>query len=116
MDPSPSDGVYSMSVVADLAGVKARSVRLWERHGLLRPARTPGGTRVFSQDDVRRLRRIAELVDDGINPAGIARILCLEADSNALREENTALRDHNDARGPGQLPGHGSAQQGYRSG
>lgn len=96
-DPDSSDGVYSISVVSHLAGVNERSIRLWERRGLLRPARTPGGTRQFSQDDVRRLRRIAELVADGVNLTGIARVLGLEADSTVLRDENTALRSDNEA-------------------
>jgi DNA-binding transcriptional MerR regulator len=91
-DPGPGDGVYGISVVATLSGVNIRSVRLYERHGLLRPARTPGGTRLFSQDDVRQLRRIAELVADGVNLAGVARILGLEAAATELRVENGRLR------------------------
>ena len=68
-----------------------RSLRLYERHGLLEPARTSGGTRRYSQDDLRRLRRIAELVADGMNLTGIGRILDLEQDTHDLRTDNARL-------------------------
>ena len=72
-----------------------RSLRLYEQHGLLRPGRTSGGTRRYSQDDLRRLRRIAELVADGVNLAGIGKILDLERDTHELCTDNTALRADN---------------------
>ena len=75
-----------------MAGVTVRSLRLYERHGLLHPTRTIGGTRRYSQDDLRRLRRIAELVADGVNLTGIGKILDLEQDTHELRTDNTALR------------------------
>ena len=94
-DPGPAVGVYTISVAAELAGVNVRSLRLYERHGLLHPARTTGGTRRYSQDDLRRLRRISELVADGVNLPGIGKILDLEQDTRDLRTDNTALRAAN---------------------
>ena len=94
-DPGPAAGVYTISVAAELAGVTVRSLRLYERHGLLHPARTAGGTRRYSQDDLHRLRRVTELVADGVNLPGIGRILDLEQDTHDLRTDNTALRAAN---------------------
>jgi DNA-binding transcriptional MerR regulator len=94
-DPGPTAGVYTISVAAELAGVAVRSLRLYEQHGLLRPGRTSGGTRRYSQDDLRRLRRISELVADGVNLTGIGKILDLEQDTHELRTDNTALRADN---------------------
>ena len=94
-DPDPDAGVYSISVAAELSGLNVRSLRLYERHGLLRPTRTSGGTRRFSQNDLRRLQRIAELLSDGVNLTGIGKILDLERDTRQLRGDNTALRADN---------------------
>ena len=66
-------------------------MRLYERHGLLHPGRTAGGSRRYSQDDLRRLRRITKLIDDGVNLPGIGKILDLEQDTHDLRTDNTAL-------------------------
>lgn len=79
-------GVYGISVAAELSGVPTQSLRLWERHGLLSPSRTEGGTRRYSVDDLTRIRRITTLVAAGVNIAGIARILDLEDDNSELRE------------------------------
>jgi len=97
-DPDPDAGVYSISVAAELSGLNVRSLRLYERHGLLRPTRTSGGTRRFSQNDLRRLQRIAELLSDGVNLTGIGKILDLEQNTYQLRTENTALRADNTRR------------------
>jgi DNA-binding transcriptional MerR regulator len=94
-EPDPATGVYTISVAAELAGVTIRSLRLYERRGLLAPARTTGGTRRFSQHDLHRLRRIGELVADGVNLTGIGKILDLERDTRQLRGDNTALRADN---------------------
>jgi MerR family transcriptional regulator/heat shock protein HspR len=93
--PAPEHGVYGISVAAELSGVPVQSLRLYERYGLLAPARSEGGTRRYSADDLARLRRIGELVDAGINLAGIARILNLEDDNAALSETNSDLRSTN---------------------
>lgn len=93
--PAPDRGVYGISVVAELSGVPVQSLRLYERYGLLTPARSDGGTRRYSADDLARLRRISALVGAGINLAGIARILHLEDDNVALTAANTDLRSTN---------------------
>lgn len=83
--PAPETGVYGISVAAELCGAATQSLRLWERHGLLTPARTGGGTRRYSADDLVRIRRITTLVAAGVNIAGITRILELEDDNTTLR-------------------------------
>ena len=90
-------GVYGITVAADLAGMSVQALRLYERKGLLQPVRTPGGTRRYSDNDITRLRRVAELIAEGVNLAGIARILGLEADNTALHDHNTALQERNTA-------------------
>ncbi len=89
--PAPSQGVYGITVAAELSGVAVQSLRLYERHGLLSPARSDGGTRLYSADDLARLRRISDLVAAGVNLAGIARILDLQDDNAALLEANRAI-------------------------
>ena len=89
--PAPSQGVYGITVAAELSGVAVQSLRLYERHGLLSPARSDGGTRLYSADDLARLQRISELVAAGINLAGIARILDLQDDNEALLAANRAI-------------------------
>ena len=74
-------GVYGISVTSDLSGVGPQTLRLYERRGLLAPSRTDGGTRRYSDDDLDRLRRITELVEQGVNLAGIAHILDLEPET-----------------------------------
>ncbi len=81
--PAPGRGVYGISVAAELSGIPVQSLRLYERHGLLTPIRSDGGTRRYSADDLARLRRISELVAAGVNLAGIGRILDLEDDNAA---------------------------------
>lgn len=80
-------GVYGISVAAELTGIDPQTLRLYERRGLLTPARTDGGTRRYSDDDIERLRRAARLRDDGINIAGIALVLDLQDENTGLREE-----------------------------
>src|SRR5580693_6860497 len=89
--PAPSQGVYGITVAAELSGIPVQSLRLYERHGLLTPIRSDGGTRRYSADDLARLRRISELVAAGINLAGIGRILNLEDDNAALLATNRAM-------------------------
>ncbi|MGE2814469.1 MerR family transcriptional regulator [Mycobacterium heidelbergense] len=93
--PASDHGVYGISVAAELSGIPVQSLRLYERHGLLSPARSNGGTRRYSADDLARLQRISELVASGVNLAGIARILSLEDDNAALSAANTDLRSTN---------------------
>lgn len=93
--PASDHGVYGISVAAELSGVAVQSLRLYERYGLITPARSNGGTRRYSADDLARLRRISELVDAGVNLAGIARILSLEDDNAELSAANSDLRSAN---------------------
>jgi DNA-binding transcriptional MerR regulator len=93
--PASDHGVYGISVAAELSGIPVQSLRLYERHGLLSPARSDGGTRRYSADDLARLQRISELVASGVNLAGIGRILSLEDDNAALSAANTDLRSTN---------------------
>ncbi|GFG65344.1 hypothetical protein MKUB_28340 [Mycobacterium kubicae] len=93
--PPSNHGVYGISVAAELSGIPVQSLRLYERHGLLSPARSDGGTRRYSADDLARLQRISALIDAGVNLAGIARILNLEDDNAELSAANTHLRSTN---------------------
>ncbi|WCO67284.1 helix-turn-helix transcriptional regulator [Iamia majanohamensis] len=79
--------VYVISVAAELAGVHPQTLRIYERKGLVDPARTPGGSRRYSDDDIDLLRRIGELTDEGLNLAGVQRVLELEAEVRDLRAE-----------------------------
>lgn len=93
--PASDHGVYGISVAAELSGIPVQSLRLYERYGLLTPARSQGGTRRYSADDLVRLKRISGLVDAGVNLAGIARILDLEDHNATLFAANTDLRSTN---------------------
>jgi DNA-binding transcriptional MerR regulator len=88
--PAPDRGVYGISVAAELSGAPIQSIRLWERHGLLAPARTQGGTRRYSAEDLDRIARITALVAAGVNIAGITRIIELEDANTALRAARPA--------------------------
>ncbi len=81
----PSRGVYGISVAAELVGMGVQNLRLYEARGLVEPDRTGGGTRRYSQDDLVRLRRIGDLLDAGLNLAGIALVLSLELENGQLR-------------------------------
>ena len=87
MDRQSGDGVYVISVAAELAGVHPQTLRIYERKGLLRPARTAGNTRRYSERDIDRLRRIQELTERGINLAGVKRIIEMQAELERMRDE-----------------------------
>lgn len=93
--PAADRGVYGISVAAELSGISEQSLRLYERHGLLTPARSAGGTRRYSADDLLQLQRISELVAAGINLAGVVRILSLEDRNAALDDRNITLEGDN---------------------
>ena len=80
-------GVYGISVTAGLVGTGVQNLRLYERRGLLEPSRTDGGTRLYSRNDVVRLNRITELLDAGLNLAGVAMVLDLQDDLAEARRE-----------------------------
>ncbi|MET0525405.1 MAG: MerR family transcriptional regulator [Nocardioides sp.] len=71
-------GVFAISVAAEMVSMQIQNLRVYERRGLVDPARTAGGTRLYSPDDIDRLHRIRELLAEGLNLAGIARVLALE--------------------------------------
>ena len=83
--PSPDRGLYSISVAAELTGVGPQTLRLYETKGLVDPARTDGGTRRYSDQDIQRIQRIAELTAIGLNLAGVSLVLGLEAENDSLR-------------------------------
>ena len=82
---SPHQAVYVISVAAELAGMHPQTLRIYERRGLVNPARTQGGNRRYSDHDIALLRRIAELADEGMNLEGIRRVMELEAEVADLR-------------------------------
>jgi len=90
--PGADRGVYGISVAADLVGMAPQTLRLYEQRGLIEPARTEGGTRRYSQNDLDRLRRIGQLLGDGLNLAGIAAVLELENANARLRADNSRMR------------------------
>jgi MerR family transcriptional regulator/heat shock protein HspR len=79
--------VYVISVAAELAGVHPQTLRIYERKGLVDPARTAGGSRRYSEADIEQLKRIQELTNDGLNLAGVQKVLELEAELARVRAE-----------------------------
>jgi len=90
--PEPRAGVYGISVAAALVGTGVQNLRAYEKAGLVEPTRTPGGTRLYSSDDIDRMRRIAELTAEGLNLNAIAKVLDLQDDNERLRKENARYR------------------------
>jgi DNA-binding transcriptional MerR regulator len=86
-EPGRARGVYGISVAAELTGTGVQNLRAYEARGLLEPERTEGGTRRYSADDLDRLRRIGDLLEAGLNLAGIAMVLSLQDENNQLRAE-----------------------------
>ena len=85
--PGPAQAVYVISVAAELAGMHPQTLRIYERKGLVDPARTTGGNRRYSEADVAMLLRIAQLTAQGLNLAGVKRVLALEAEVTRLEDE-----------------------------
>ncbi len=85
-------GVFAISVVSEMVSMPAQNLRVYERHGLLEPERTPGGTRRYSEQDVERLHRIRDLLTEGLNLAGIAHVLRLEDEVERLQDERDRLQ------------------------
>jgi MerR family transcriptional regulator/heat shock protein HspR len=83
--------LYVISVAAELAGVHPQTLRIYERKGLLAPARTSGRSRRYSDRDIAHLRRIQELTNDGVSLAGVQRILALEDELAAARNRIAEL-------------------------
>lgn len=87
IEPSAASGVYGITVAAELVGLGVQKLRAYEAYGLLDPTRTDGGTRRYSANDLVRLRRISDLLDAGLNLAGIAMVLDLQDENTQLRAE-----------------------------
>jgi MerR family transcriptional regulator/heat shock protein HspR len=85
--------VYVISVAAELAGVHPQTLRIYERKGLVDPARTGGGSRRYSERDLERLRRIQELTNHGLNLEGVRRVMELEDEVARLRRELTRAEE-----------------------
>ena len=93
LDPQGRDrAVYVISVAAELTGVHPQTLRVYERRGLVAPARTGGMSRRYSEADIERIHVIQELTTDGLNLAGVKRVLELQREVEALRQ---ALADAN---------------------
>ena len=85
-------GVFMISVAAELAAMHPQTLRMYEARGLIEPKRSPKGTRLYSQDDVERLRRIQEMTSDwGMNLAGVERVLELEEKLTRMHRKVDAL-------------------------
>ena len=85
-------GVFMISVAAELAEMHPQTLRMYEQRGLIAPKRSPKNTRLYSQRDVERLRRIQQMTAEGLNLAGVETVLTLEAQVRKLRAEGERLR------------------------
>jgi MerR family transcriptional regulator, heat shock protein HspR len=89
---SSDRGVFMISVAAELAAMHPQTLRMYEARGLIEPKRSPKGTRLYSHEDVERLRRIQEMTAElGMNLAGVERVLELEAQLGAMTRKIAAL-------------------------
>ncbi len=84
--------LYIISVAAELAGVHPQTLRIYERKGLVRPARTTGNTRRYSDRDIERLREIQRLTQRGVNLAGVKMIIALQAEVERAHRQLEAMR------------------------
>jgi MerR family transcriptional regulator/heat shock protein HspR len=98
----PTQGVYSISVAAELAGLHPQTLRIYEREGLVEPSRSAGGTRRYSHNDITRLLEISALSSDGLNLVGIRRVLALQAETRRLQAEISRLKAARRRAGPTQ--------------
>ncbi len=78
--------MFAISVAAEMVSMEIQNLRVYERRGLVAPDRTPGGSRLYSADDIDRLNRVRELLAEGLNLAGIARVVTLEDRVRALED------------------------------
>src|SRR5215212_6223070 len=91
-DLDPARGVYMISVAAELAGMHPQTLRIYEARGLIQPQRSPKNTRLYSQTDVERLRRIQELTSEmGMNLAGVEKVFELEQEIERMRRRMRSL-------------------------
>jgi MerR family transcriptional regulator, heat shock protein HspR len=101
----PGRGLFSISVAAELTGLRPQTLRFWEQEGLVLPARSSGGTRRYSTDDIARVRQITALTSEGVNLSGVRRILELQEQIRLLQAEidQLAAAAAKPASGPAQL-------------
>jgi MerR family transcriptional regulator, heat shock protein HspR len=91
-DVDRARGVYMISVAAELAGMHPQTLRIYESRGLIQPQRSPKNTRLYSQEDVDRLRRIQELTSElGMNLAGVEKVFELEQEIERMRRRMRSL-------------------------
>jgi MerR family transcriptional regulator/heat shock protein HspR len=91
--PDPRRGVYMISVAAELAGMHPQTLRIYESRGLITPKRSAGKTRLYSHEDVERLRRIQELTSKlGMNLAGVEKVFELEEELEKMRTRMDRLQ------------------------
>jgi MerR family transcriptional regulator, heat shock protein HspR len=96
-EPDRNQGVYMISVAAELAGMHPQTLRIYEARGLVTPKRSAGKTRLYSQDDVERLRRIQELTSEmGMNLAGVEKVFELEGELEKMRARMARLQAKTD--------------------
>jgi MerR family transcriptional regulator/heat shock protein HspR len=88
----PGRGLFSISVAAELSGLHPQTLRIYEREGLVDPARSAGGTRRYSTEDIGRLQQIMALTADGLNLAGVRRVLELQEQTRRLQAEIDQLK------------------------
>ena len=104
--PDAARGVFAISVAAELSGLHPQTLRIYEREGLISPDRSAGGTRLYSGQDVQKLRGIAELTGSGVNIAGVKLVLEMQEelaemritierlDSELARQRNSPARNN----------------------
>jgi DNA-binding transcriptional MerR regulator len=88
----PGRGLFSISVAAERTGLHQQTLRIYEREGLVDPVRSPGGTRRYSTEDIGRLQQIMALTADGLNLAGVRRVLELQEETRLLQAEIDRLK------------------------
>ena len=92
IDPRGRDrAVYVISVAAELAGIHPQTLRIYDRRGLVQPARTGGGSRRYSDADIEKLRRVHELTSEGMNLDGVERVMALEEEVARLKVQVARL-------------------------
>src|SRR5689334_2842740 len=91
--PRDTRALYVISVAAELAGVHPQTLRIYERKGLIEPARTSGRSRRYSESDIALLRRIQELTNEGVSLVGVQKILELEAELDLARDRVEHLEE-----------------------
>lgn len=92
-----SRAVYVISVAAELTGVHPQTLRIYERKGLVTPARTGGGSRRYSDADINRLKRIQDLTETGLNLAGVQKVIALEGEVARLKRQIAEIEQARDA-------------------